>query len=205
MKLRTLALMCASTSLIISCNTTSNDSFSTRSQLAADPLLNTSPVSGRYDVKGYSVPEGSHEKRKISGTVMLAVEEGRYTATYDLMTSYRGTEGLMGAKVIGTGEGRVHGSRLVGNAETQAVVSMVPGLSPQFAYAPRFAVKRVLSDSEARILADGRVEFTIVRAQEEEGRHFASSRIRLKGARVGVWPPGEEFPALAAASGSSHH
>lgn len=141
------------------------------------------PISGMYSVEGVTTETASGHQRKLSGTIILAEEGPRYTATFSLATTYPGGEQSLPAEVIGQGEGTVEGRTLKGTNHTQLVVTTVPGVDPGFAFIPRMVSTRIVSTSVTRLEADGSVEIELANAPEE-GEDYSPSRTRLTGKRV---------------------
>lgn len=146
-------------------------------------LLEAVPISGRYEVRGVTVAVESGHKRQIAGTIILAEEGGRYTATFNLDTTYPGPEEALPAEVIGRGEGTVEGRSLTGTAHTQLVMATVPGVDPGFAFVPRMVSTRIFSTTKATVAADGTVAIQIEN-QPERGEQYSPTRTNLRGTRV---------------------
>ena len=141
-------------------------------------------VSGHYDVKGVTVAAGSTAKRRISGSVVLVQDGGRYTASFDLKTTYP-SEGVdVDADVIGTGEGTIEGDTLSGRAQTQLVIAAVPGIDTGFAFIPRTVTTRLVSTSVARLEPNGSISIEIENVPAP-GQTYAPTHTRLAGRRVG--------------------
>ncbi len=141
------------------------------------------PISGMYQVTGDTVTKATGDKRSISGKIIIAEEAGRYTATFNLTTTYPGAEEEMPAEVIGKGEGSVEGRSLTGTAQTQLVMATVPGVDPGFAFVPRMVSTRILSKSTATIAADGSVQIEIEN-EAAPGESYPPTRTALSGFRV---------------------
>ena len=103
-----------------------------------------------YSVAGVTTETASGHQRKLSGTIILAEEGPRYTATFNLTTTYPGGEQSLPAEVIGKGEGTIEGRTLKGTSHTQLVVATVPGVDPGFAFIPRMVSTRIVSTSVTR-------------------------------------------------------
>ena len=114
-----------------------------------------SPIAGRYEVSGTTIEAATGNRREISGTVIIAENGTNYTATFHLDTEYPAGDGVLPAEVIGKGSGSIEGRTLRGIAETQLVISTVPGIDPAFAFIPRQTSTRITSNSVASITADG--------------------------------------------------
>lgn len=155
------------------------------------------PIAGIYDVTGTTIETGTGQKREISGSVVLAEDGANYTATYHLNTVFEGEEGVLPAEVIGQGAGTIEGHTLRGNAETQLVISSVPGVDPAFAFIPRTTTTRLVSTSVTSIAADGSVEITIENAGAA-GEAYQPTRTTLRGARTSApKAASNELPSVA--------
>jgi hypothetical protein len=141
------------------------------------------PIAGMYEVSGVTVTAATGDERAISGSVILAEDGARYTATFNLTTTYPGAEEALPAEVIGKGEGTIDGRTLLGTAQTQLVMATVPGVDPGFAYIPRLVSTRIVSDSVTTIARDGTVHIEIENSPAE-GEDYASTRTTLRGRRV---------------------
>ena len=146
---------------------------------AAPPTI----VSGRYDVRGVTRASGDPDGRLIEGTVILVQEGDRYTATYELNTTWPNEGAETVADVVGVGDGSIVGGRLEGGAETQLVISTVPGVDPAFAFVPRMVTARLESTTVAKIAPDGSIEIELEN-RAAEGSHYEPTRTRLVGERV---------------------
>ncbi len=141
------------------------------------------PIAGMYEVSGSTIAIGSGEKRTISGKIILAEQEGEYTATFNLTTMFPVGGEAFPAEVIGKGEGTIQGRELTGTAETQLVITTVPGMDTAFAYIPRTVTTRLVSTSTTTIAADGTVAIQIEN-QPAEGEDYPPTRTTLRGHRV---------------------
>jgi len=156
-------------------------------------------VSGRWRVQGVTVVEGSGERRRIAGTIILVQEGDRYDATFDLDTRWP-TEGTsVPADVIGVGEGSIEGRSLTGTARTQIVASAVPGVDSGFAFVPRVVSTRIVSTSLGRLRPDDTLVIEI-ESHPEPGQRYQPTRTRLTGVRVP--PAGTPDVAAGPASGA---
>jgi len=142
------------------------------------------PIAGMYEVAGTTIETATGDKREISGTVILAENGERYTATFHLSTAFPGGEGTLPAEVIGQGAGVIEGRTLRGNAATQIVISSIPGIDPGFAYIPRTTTTRIVSESLTTIAADGSVVIEIAN-EPAAGESYAPTRTTLRGMRIG--------------------
>ena len=147
------------------------------------PQVPAAPIAGMYEVTGETIAPATGDKRSISGKIIIAEEGGRYTATFNLTTTYPGAEEALPAEVIGKGEGLVEGRSLTGTAQTQLVMATVPGVDPGFAFVPRMVSTRLVSTSTATVAADGSVQIQIEN-QPAEGEAYNPTRTTLSGFRV---------------------
>ena len=157
----------------------------------------TVAVAGMYEVKGTTVEIGGANKRQISGTIILAEEGSSYTATFNLNTEFPTPDGPVPADVIGKGEGIIAGDTLEGSAQTQIVISSVPGIDTQFAFIPRFVGPRIQSQSVAQLNPDGTISVEI-RNQPGEGQEYTPTLTTLRGVRVSSAGLGRSVPHVAA-------
>lgn len=140
-------------------------------------------ISGHYRVKGLTRDPTSPHERKITGSVILVQDGDRYTATYELQTTFPAEGGFTDAEVVGVGQGAVDGATLTGTAHTQLVISAVPGVDTGFAFVPRIVTTRIVSDSVARIRPNGTITIEIEN-RAEAGQDYRPTRTRLTGRRV---------------------
>jgi len=156
------------------------------------------PIGGLYEVAGTTVDTTTGRKRDISGTVVLADRGDSYAASFHLETIWEGMDGILPADVIGKGSGTIEGRMLRGSAETQLVISTVPGIDPGFAYIPRTTTTRLVSKSVTTIADDGTILILIENAPAA-GEIYAPTRTTLHGTRIGAAPlDGAGSPAVAA-------
>jgi hypothetical protein len=159
--------------------------------VAADDASSATPQSGLYEMSGETVDHTTGVRRPIEGTIVVRVDGARYTTHFEFSTLFPGTDATA-ARVTGTGEGRVEGSRLVGEAHTQLTVAAAPGVDVGFAYVPREVSPRIKSTSTATFFPDGTIRAEIENVAEE-GSDYAPTKTTLKGTRrkeaAGVKPP----------------
>ena len=148
------------------------------------PAEAAAPVSGQYDVSGVTIDRGSGDQRPIQGRVVLDIQGGRYTASFELNTPYPGSD-ASGAKVVGTGEGLVQGNRLIGTADTQIVLSNVPGVDAGFAMIPHQVGPRLTSSAIAEFFADGSVRIDLENTPVP-GSDYSPTHTTLAGNLVGA-------------------
>jgi hypothetical protein len=156
------------------------------------------PISGQYDVSGTTIETSTGSEREISGTVILTQDGDDYSATFHLATAFESASGAIPAEVIGSGSGSIDGRELHGTAETQLVVSTVPGIDPAFAFIPRITSVRLVSSSVASIATDGSL---VIRIENEPaaGEDYTPSRTTLRGSRIGAaLVAGGKLPPVAA-------
>ncbi len=142
------------------------------------------PISGRYQVSGVTIDQQSGQQRPIKGVVTLSQEGSEYTTHFELSTVYPGSEATA-AQVIGTGEGSIEGRLLLGQAETQLVVAMVPGMDVDFAFMPRSVGTRLVSSSRAEFFDDGTLRIEIEN-EPAEGQDYSPTTTILVGYRAPI-------------------
>lgn len=152
---------------------------------AAEPV--GAGVSGRYRVSGETIDKATGARRPISGTIRLAQADGGYTASFELRTVLPGSDAAP-AQVLGTGSGTVDGATLRGTADTQLLVSNVPGVDAGFVGMPREVSARIRSTSVATIGADGRITIEIDN-EPAEGARYRPTHTVLEGRREQIRQP----------------
>lgn len=154
-------------------------------EVSAAPPAGPASISGTYRVEGLTTVIGADLSREISGTVILVQEGDAYTATFDLETDYPGPDGALPAEVVGTAEGTIDGTSILGTASTQIVASRVPGIDPGFTLIPPSFGVRVVSTTEGTVKEDGSIELQLEN-RGAEGEEYVPTRTRVKGVRIGV-------------------
>jgi hypothetical protein len=174
---RSLAHLAGALALSLACG-------SAEQGAAPEPVSSAgAPISGMYSVEGVTTETASGHQRKLAGTIILAEDGSKYTATFNLTTTYPGGEESLPAEIIGKGEGTVEGRTLKGTSHTQLVMATVPGVDPGFAYIPRMVSTRIVSTSVTQIAPDGSVEIEL--SNEPEGdEDYSPTRTVLTGKRV---------------------
>jgi len=152
--------------------------------VSSPPPPDAVPISGMYEVSGVTVDLASRDERKITGRVVLNQDGTTYTATFDLETLFPTAHGRLEADVVGSGSGSVEGRTLTGSAETQVILSTVPGIDPAFAFVPRTTTKRIVSQSITNVADDGTVHVEID-SRPAEGEQYSPTHTTLRGTRVG--------------------
>ena len=150
---------------------------------APEEAAEVSPIAGMYEVSGATIETQSGTKRAISGTIILAEDGAKYTATFNLNTTFPGPEKGIAAEVIGKGSGDIAGRTLRGTAQTQIVMATVPGVDPGFAFIPRVTSTRIESTSVTTVAVDGTVSIQI-ESRPAPGQQYAETRTTLRGTRV---------------------
>jgi hypothetical protein len=174
---RTIAtVMCVTAALAMAC---SDQTPPVSSKPPVAPL----PIAGMYEVSGVTVDLESGNERKISGKIILNQQGETYTATFALDTLFPTERGNLEAEVIGTGTGKIDGRTLTGSAETQLIVSTVPGIDPGFAFVPRTTTRRIVSASVTTVAEDGSVQVEI-ESNPAQGEVYSPTRTTLRGTRV---------------------
>jgi hypothetical protein len=149
------------------------------------------PWSGTYEVTGLTVDQRTGDTRRLDGRIVLTRRGDVWKAAAELETEYPTHGGALRSDVIGTGEGRLEGDRLVGTASTQLVMQTAPGVDTDFAYVPRVVGPRLVSDWSARLAPDGTLLVDLSN-RGEAGEEYSPTRTTLKGRRVRM--PSEQRP-----------
>ncbi|MGH0029450.1 MAG: hypothetical protein ACQGVC_06650 [Myxococcota bacterium] len=147
---------------------------------AAPPTL---PLTGTYQVSGTTVDKATGAERGVSGVIVVKAEGDRYTSTFSLNTTLHGAGEPQKAELIGQGEGAIEGRTLVGTAETQLIVALVPGVDAGFGMLPRVATARILNRSYASFEDDGKVVIQI-QSEPAPGEEYSPTKTTLRGRRV---------------------
>jgi len=162
--------------------------------------VEAAPIAGMYEVAGNTIDIDTGRTREISGAVILADNGDSYTATFHLDTVWEGRDGTLPAEVIGKGSGTIEDRTLRGSAETQLVISTIPGIDPAFAYIPRTTTTRLVSKSMTTIAADGSI-LILIENSPAPGEFYAPTRTTLHGTWTGAAPiAGGGAPDAAAAA-----
>lgn len=169
----------------------SGDSLPGVSATRSQPVL-----SGTYRVEGVTTVLATGDSRPIEGSVILVQDGDTYTATFHLSTTFPSADGNINAQVIGKGEGRVEGERLVGTAETQILNAMLPGIDAKFPFLPQMYGPRVVSTSVGELKPDGSIELEI-ETRAAEGERYANTRTTMRGSRAAPTRV-EGFPPVGA-------
>jgi len=177
MQARTLANLASTLLLSVACGSAEE------AAAPEAPAVQGVPISGMYNVEGTTTETASGHQRRLSGTIILAEDGPRYTATFNLSTLYPAGGQPMPAEVIGMGEGTIDGRTLTGTSHTQLVVATVPGVDPGFAFIPRKVSTRIVSTSVTKIGPDGSVHIELANAPEA-GADYSPTRTVLTGKRV---------------------
>lgn len=184
MQARTFAQLASSLAFGLACGSAEQGAPSApETESKSESAIQGVPISGMYNVSGVTTETASGHQRKLSGTIILAEEGPRYTATFNLTTTYPGGDESLPAEVIGKGEGTVEGRTLKGTSHTQLVVATVPGVDPGFAYIPRMVSTRIVSTSVTKIAPDGSVHIELSNAPEAD-EDYSPTRTVLTGKRV---------------------
>ena len=171
-----LVLLSGLVSSLLACGSESESPPGAQSET---PLL----IEGLYDVKGVTKSTGGSEERRIAGTLIIQQQDDRYTASFELDTTFPGAARPLQAEIIGTGEGSVDGRTLTGTAQMQMIVATVPGVDTGFAYIPRIVGARIVSTSVSEVRPDGSVVIDLEN-RPAENEDYLPTRTRLTGTRV---------------------
>ena len=153
----------------------------TSPEVAAGPVV----IPGTYDVSGTTVESGTGSQRSLEGTITLHSDGDTYTASFNLSTRMTSAGESTRAELVGTGSGSIQGDTLVGSAETQVILALVPGVDPGFALLPRGGTTRIMNSSRAVVSPDGTVKIQI-ESEGAPGSDYTPTRTTLTGKRVDV-------------------
>jgi len=148
----------------------------------AAPEAAEAGVGGTYDVTGVTVDSKDGSSRAIYGRVVLVVEGERYKSHFELSTRFPGSTAAA-ARVVGTGEGRVAGEVLEGEADVHVVLAAAPGVDVGFAYIPAEMGAHILSRTRAELQQDGTLHIEIDN-RPAEGEDYTPTRTTLVGYRI---------------------
>ena len=152
------------------------------------------PFSGTFYVEGVTEDVRTGATRAIAGHVVLSKRGEVYHASAQLATDYPTSAGAVHSDVIGTGEARLRGDALEGEASTQLVLQRVPGVDPDFACVPREVGPRIVSSFAARLEPDGAL-VVLLSNRPAAGETYAATTTKLRGERVAM--PGGSVPESA--------
>jgi hypothetical protein len=148
------------------------------------------PFSGSYRVKGLTTDETRGDSRRIEGIIVLTAQGETYSTKAEFETKYPSAGGPVDAQVIGTGVGERSGAELAGTAETQLVMSTVPGIDTGFAWVPRDVGPRLVSTWKAHFRRDGTLVVHIENEGAQGEEYFPTTTV-LYGTRIEESSPGE--------------
>lgn len=185
MRARALSILCAAFLFAPACGSGPEnvEAGETAPVGVAPPGFGETSIAGLYEVTGLTTELETGDQREVAGTLILSQQGDRYTSTFSLRTMFPTPSGPLPAEMIGRGEGRVDGRVLTGRAETQIVLSTVPGVDSRFAYVPRRVSERIVSSSVARLTPDGQVTIEI-RSEPTQDSPYARTSTILKGELV---------------------
>ena len=151
---------------------------------AADVL----DIAGRYEVKGVTVDKATNQEREISGTITIVQEGSTFTSHSEFKTLTPGTD-IVPAKVLGTGNGVIEGSKLTGTGENQLQSSSVPGLDVDFGMIPHQKVSQsIRSKWTAEVSGDGTIKLVSDNTAAEGEPDYSPTQTTLEGRRVASGP-----------------
>ncbi len=142
-------------------------------------------LEGYYRATGVTTEEASGIKRDLSGTMLVARDEsGEYSLRFTFRTQLATPQGEVKADLIGTGNARPEGDRLVGRSETQAIWAAIPGIDPRFAFIPGKLGPRIQSTFEMWA-GDGADSFrSEVRTVAVPGYEYAATSSQIELIRI---------------------
>lgn len=145
-------------------------------------------IAGRYEVKGVTLDSATNMKREISGVITIVQDGATFTSHSEFKTLTPGSE-IVPAKVLGTGNGVIEGTKLTGTSENQLQASTVPGLDVDFGMIPHQKVsQRIQSTWTAEILADGTIKLVSENTAGKGEANYSPTRTTLEGKRISATP-----------------
>ena len=145
-------------------------------------------IGGRYEVKGETVDQTTNERREISGMITIVQDGATFTSHSEFKTLTPGSD-IVPAKVLGTGEGKIEGTKLSGTGDSQLQSSSVPGLDVDFGMIPHQKVsQRIRSEWTAEIRADGTIKLEADNRGAEGSPDYSPTKTTLTGKRIGDAP-----------------
>jgi hypothetical protein len=142
------------------------------------------PISGEYRVSGTTTDEVTGAERRVQGLVILVRDGAHYTTHFELTTQLPGSMPVP-TRVVGSGDGHVEGSSLIGTADFWMLSSTVPGVDVDFPFIPRRVSPSIHASSIAEIGPNGFVHIEI----QNSGDDYAPTHTVLEGRRVGDAAP----------------
>ena len=119
-------------------------------------------IAGIYELQGETTVEGSPDRFVITGKLVLRQKGSDCTTIVEAaMRRAAGTSGPVSAALIGSGEMKLTGRKLHGEAELQSLVSEVPDLDVAVPFAPRTAGPVLDAVADGEVLADGAIKLEI--------------------------------------------
>jgi hypothetical protein len=127
-------------------------------------------LAGIYEIQGETTVQGSPDRFLITGKLVLRQKGADLTTIVEAaMRRAAGNSGPVSAALIGSGEMKLTGRKLVGKAELQSLVSEVPDLDVAVPFAPRTAGPVLDAVAEGEVLPDGALKLEIRSTVTGEG------------------------------------
>lgn len=119
-------------------------------------------IAGIYEIEGQTTVEGSPDRLAITGKLVIRQNGNDCTTIVEAeMRRVAGASGPVSAQLIGTGQMKLTGRKLEGNAELQSVVSEVPELDVAVAGAPKRAGPVLDAVAKGEVVSDGVLKLEI--------------------------------------------
>jgi hypothetical protein len=120
----------------------------------------------------------------IAGTITIVQEGSTFTSHSEFKTLTPGTD-IVPAKVLGTGNGVIEGSKLTGTGDNQLQSSSVPGLDVDFGMIPHQKVSQsIRSKWTAEVSGDGTIKLVSDNTAAEGEPDYSPTQTTLEGRRV---------------------
>jgi hypothetical protein len=131
---------------------------------AAAPLRaqDVPDIAGIYEIQGQTTVEGSPDRLIITGKLVVRQKGPDCTTIVEAeMRRIAGSSGPVSAQLIGTGEMKLVGRKLEGEADLQSLVSEVPDLDVAVPGAPKRAGPVLDAVATGEVLPDGSIKLEI--------------------------------------------
>jgi hypothetical protein len=153
----------------------------------ADEVLD---IDGIYEVQGETLVEGQPDRFVITGKMVVRQNGGDCTTVVEVaMRRTAGASGPSSAALIGTGDMKLEGRKLVGAIDLQSLVSEVPELDVAAPYTPRTAGPVLEASAQGEVLEDGTLALEVRSTVVGEGFTLPEGRhTNVKATRVARKP-----------------
>jgi hypothetical protein len=122
----------------------------------------TPDIAGIYEINGETTVENSPDRFIITGKLVVRQQGNDCTTIVEAaMRRAAGTSGPASAALIGSGQMKLTGRSIAGEAELQSLVSEVAELDVAVPFAPRTAGPVLDATAQGEVLPDGVIKLEI--------------------------------------------